>query len=258
MPCWCWEVLVKFVHFRFHLVLLSDADGSPLVGLRFDEEEHRVRPFHPCEVLQEVLERQVCFLFSPFPLDARLTLLRSTASTPPTGFSSVTATSTSWRSSALSSLSVRFLLLCSPSSLTFTSTVNAAGNQRSDLALSYWLPDLLAVSSHLDSLALASNVQLLDDQGFPTGRIVDATTAYVKQREKLKKDIVKDAESIFDYQVKSLDDTIAVDFEKIKERKKLFVSLSVFLSRSTVLNTLLPSASTPSLRSSDTRRKSSS
>lgn len=135
MPCWCWEVLVKFVHFRFHLVLSSDADGSPLVDLRFDEEEHRVRPFHPCEVLQEVLERQVCFLFSPFPLDARLTLLRSTASTPPTGFSSVTATSTSWRSSALSSLSVRSFLFHSPSAtLTFP--------------LQSTLPGIHAVTSH--------------------------------------------------------------------------------------------------------------
>ncbi|GAA6035446.1 hypothetical protein JCM8097_000259 [Rhodosporidiobolus ruineniae] len=97
---------------------------------------------------------------------------------------------------------------------------SAAGNTRTDAKSYYFVPEVIAISTHLDSLKVAPLVPQLDNNGLPDGKLIDAASAYIAERRELKKKVKVDAKAIYKFQVATLDDALEMERERMEARKK--------------------------------------
>ncbi|GAA6023436.1 hypothetical protein JCM10207_004411 [Rhodosporidiobolus poonsookiae] len=103
---------------------------------------------------------------------------------------------------------------------------SAAGASRVDGASYYYTPDVLTISDHLHALEAASPVQVVFDNEAAEGvgekviETVSAVEVFVRQRATLKAGIKVDAERIFEYELKSLDENIDAMDELRRERQQ--------------------------------------
>ncbi|GAA5828552.1 hypothetical protein JCM11251_000847 [Rhodosporidiobolus azoricus] len=90
---------------------------------------------------------------------------------------------------------------------------SAAGEIRRDRAPYFYLPEVLAISKHLISLETVATANEADDVD-----TANSPQAYVKERKQLKEKVDLDATTIFGFESRSLDDSLALEREKRKER----------------------------------------